>query len=95
MVLSDSSRISKREVAAQLATLSSPRMTLAAAGGFNAAESAPQSTVMELEQAVKTAERRALEKALKSAGGNRSVAARLLGISRRTLYNKLGEHGPD
>jgi DNA-binding NtrC family response regulator len=70
-----------------------PTLSLAAAGGFNAAESAPESTVVELEEAVNKAEKRALEKALKSAKGNRSVAARLLGISRRTLYNKLEEHG--
>lgn len=37
----------------------------------------------------KDAERQAVEEALEKAGGNRSVAARLLGISRRTLYNKL------
>lgn len=95
VVLADNPRISKREVAAQLTTLTSPKMSLAAAGGWSAAESAPQSSVMELEQAVKTAEKRALGKALKSANGNRSVAARLLGISRRTLYNKLEEHGLD
>ncbi|MFN0062983.1 MAG: sigma-54-dependent transcriptional regulator [Myxococcaceae bacterium] len=39
------------------------------------------------------AERRALEEALRRAGGNRTQAARVLGISRRTLYNKLGEYG--
>jgi two-component system response regulator AtoC len=93
VVMSDSPRISRRDVAAELSRLAVPSMSLAAAGGFNAAESAPQSTVMELEQAVRKAEKRALEKALKSANGNRSVAARLLGISRRTLYNKLEEHG--
>ncbi|HYI00040.1 helix-turn-helix domain-containing protein, partial [Hyalangium sp.] len=38
-------------------------------------------------------ERQALEDALKRAGDNRTLAARLLGISRRTLYNKLEEHG--
>ena len=38
-------------------------------------------------------ERGALEKALASARNNRTLAARLLGVSRRTLYNKLEEHG--
>ncbi|MFZ5444411.1 MAG: sigma-54-dependent transcriptional regulator [Myxococcota bacterium] len=37
----------------------------------------------------KDAERQAVEEALTKAGGNRSVAARILGVSRRTLYNKL------
>jgi two-component system response regulator AtoC len=92
VVLAESPRISKRAVATEVMKLATPHMSLAAAGGFNVAESAPQSTVVELEQAVRVAEKRALEKALKSAQGNRSVAARLLGISRRTLYNKLEEH---
>jgi DNA-binding NtrC family response regulator len=34
-----------------------------------------------------------LVEALARAGNNRALAARLLGISRRTLYNKLAEHG--
>jgi two-component system, NtrC family, response regulator AtoC len=42
---------------------------------------------------LRRAERRALEKALRKSGGNRTVAARILGVSRRTLYNKLEEHG--
>jgi two-component system response regulator AtoC len=37
----------------------------------------------------KDAERVAVEEALAKAKGNRSLAARLLGVSRRTLYNKL------
>ncbi len=41
----------------------------------------------------KDAERQAVEEALKKAAGNRSVAARLLGVSRRTLYNKLESLG--
>ena len=95
VVLSENPRISKRDVAAELGRLAMPTMSLAAAGGFNIAESAPQSTVVELNEAVRKAEKRALEKALKSARGNRSVAARLLGVSRRTLYNKLEEHALD
>jgi two-component system response regulator AtoC len=39
------------------------------------------------------AERDAVMAALQEAKGNRSAAARLLGISRRTFYNKLEEHG--
>jgi two-component system response regulator AtoC len=46
-----------------------------------------------LEDEVHAAERRALVRALRKTAGNRSLAARLLGISRRTLYNKLAEHG--
>ncbi|MFO0762105.1 MAG: sigma-54 dependent transcriptional regulator [Byssovorax sp.] len=42
---------------------------------------------------VQKAEREALVRALDRAGGKRQVAARILGISRRTLYNKLSEHG--
>jgi two-component system response regulator AtoC len=54
--------------------------------------SAEMSAVL-LGDAIKKAERRALEKALRKAGGNRTTAARILGISRRTLYYKLEEHG--
>lgn len=39
------------------------------------------------------AEREALASALSRAGNNRTLAARLLNVSRRTLYNKLSEHG--
>ena len=38
-------------------------------------------------------EREEIRNALERAGNNRSQAARLLGVSRRTLYNKLREHG--
>jgi DNA-binding NtrC family response regulator len=41
----------------------------------------------------RSAEKKALEEALSRARGNRTQAARLLGVSRRTLYNKLAEHG--
>jgi two-component system response regulator HydG len=39
-------------------------------------------------------ERRYILKVLQAAGGNKSLAAQTLGVSRRTLYRKLGEYGP-
>jgi DNA-binding NtrC family response regulator len=46
-----------------------------------------------LEEHRREAERAAVKEALTKARGNRALAARLLGISRRTLYNKLDELG--
>ena len=48
-----------------------------------------------LEQRRAQVEKDALLEALKRSGDNRTTAARILGISRRTLYNKLEEHGID
>ncbi|MBI5516750.1 MAG: sigma-54-dependent Fis family transcriptional regulator [Deltaproteobacteria bacterium] len=46
-----------------------------------------------LREALHKLEHRMLERALERAGGNRSEAARLLGIARPQLYTKLEEHG--
>jgi DNA-binding NtrC family response regulator len=46
-----------------------------------------------LEPQIRIAEKRAIERALVRANGNKMLAARLLEISRRSLYNKLKEHG--
>jgi len=51
------------------------------------------SSVRPLRHEVALAERAALSKALAQSHGNRTLAARLLGISRQTLYAKLEEHG--
>ncbi len=51
------------------------------------------SAVRPLKEDMRRSELRALTKALHSAKGNRALAARLLGVSRRTLYTKLEEHG--
>jgi transcriptional regulator of acetoin/glycerol metabolism len=39
------------------------------------------------------AERKAIERALRYTGGNRSHAARLLGIHRSGLHQKMRAHG--
>ncbi len=53
----------------------------------------PASGAASLGERREEAERRAVQEALQRAGGNRTLAARLLGVSRRTLYNKLAELG--
>jgi two-component system response regulator AtoC len=91
VVLAAAPRISESDVTRELGRQSG------AIGFAEASGLAPQisleSSVMDLALALRKAERRAIEKALKSASGNRNLAARLLGISRRSLYYKLGEHG--
>lgn len=52
-----------------------------------------EADVMPLDMEVRAAEKKALERALTVAKHNRSLAARLLGVSRSTLYAKLEEHG--
>jgi two-component system response regulator AtoC len=54
---------------------------------------AESTTVLPLDMEVRAAEKKALERALVVAKHNRSLAARLLGVSRSTLYAKLEEHG--
>jgi two-component system NtrC family response regulator len=46
-----------------------------------------------LQEAVRDAERRAVERAWAESGANVSRASRLLGVSRPTLYKLLREHG--
>lgn len=54
---------------------------------------APANMPISLQQAVQDAERKAIQQALLITGGNRTQAAALLGIGRRTLYDKLDEYG--
>ncbi|HEY3254894.1 MAG TPA: sigma 54-interacting transcriptional regulator [Polyangiaceae bacterium] len=60
-----------------------------------AGETLHSSAVRPLKEEMRRTELRALKKALMSAKGNRALAARMLGVSRRTLYTKLEEHGID
>jgi len=48
---------------------------------------------LNLDERRRQTELSALQDALKESRNNRTVAARLLGVSRRTLYTKLEEHG--
>ena len=46
-----------------------------------------------LDDSRRESERSAIDRALSRTGGNRTAAARVLGISRRTLYNKMKDLG--
>jgi two-component system response regulator AtoC len=79
VVLSDGDELTAKDIERELLRYSA----VPAAGG-------PPGT---LEASRLDAEKAALVAALAQARNNRSLAARLLGISRRTLYHKLEEHG--
>jgi DNA-binding NtrC family response regulator len=82
VVLATGETIDADEVSAELPA---GRRPAAGAG----AEAQPRT----LEQMVQETIKEALVTTLQRCNNNRSQAARVLGISRRTLYNKLREHG--
>jgi DNA-binding NtrC family response regulator len=85
IVLSGSDAPSADDVKREL----SREQQISPVGGGAAAEPAAGT----LDDRRASAERAAVEEALQKAKGNRSLAARLLGVSRRTLYNKLAALG--
>jgi two-component system response regulator AtoC len=88
VVLSDGPELSGEDVARELARQPGlmPGPTAAPAQ-----PTGPEARTLDSQR--KDTEKQALVDALRRAGDNRTLAARLLGISRRTLYNKLEEHG--
>lgn len=93
VILGEGPLISREAVEYELASLAS----FDTQSALSRSPAKPQScsTILPLEEEMQRTERKALERALKRSGGNRSRAARLLGISRRTFYNKLAEHNLD
>jgi DNA-binding NtrC family response regulator len=57
------------------------------------AEPPPDEPGLTLREALARTEKALIQRALERAGGNRSEAARLLGIGRTQLYAKMEEHG--
>ncbi|HEX8793628.1 MAG TPA: sigma-54 dependent transcriptional regulator [Polyangiaceae bacterium] len=80
VVLSDGPTLGVADVERELSPQGSPVAESASAPGS-------------LDAARKESEREAVRSALAKAGGNRTVAARILGLSRRGLYYKLEELG--
>jgi two-component system response regulator AtoC len=95
-VLSDGPEITVSDVARELARRTRPALDpVAAASGNSPATCGLDPSLDDQRQ---HAEREAVLRALSRSGNNRTLAARLLGVSRRTLYNKLvrlGLNDPD
>lgn len=87
IVFTDADTIGERDVDKELA-----RIRSATAGKEVAAEE-PRSDRGSLAERRLDAEREAVLDALRRAGQNRTRAARLLGVSRRTLYKRLDALG--
>jgi two-component system response regulator AtoC len=86
IVLSDGPTITSVDVEREIARETPGRVSVTPS-------SASATGVTSLESQVRESERQALLTALQRARNNRTQAARLLGVSRRTLYNRLEEHG--
>jgi DNA-binding NtrC family response regulator len=54
-----------------------------------------ETILFSLGMTVDEVQKRMIEGTLRSCNGNKAAAARMLGITRRTLYNKLIKHGMD
>ena len=78
--------------AVRQATLPPPGEPLAAAGDAAAADGARGETA-HTDRPLAEVEREHILATLRSAGGNKAAAARILGVDRKTLYRKLGEYG--
>jgi two-component system response regulator AtoC len=101
VVMSEGNKIREEDVRAELGRQvrfstqpGTGGASLTAARGRLPTENSHQpSMVGPLDAEMRAAEKKAIERALRHAGGNRTLAARLLGVSRSTLYLKLEEHG--
>ena len=92
VVLADGSTIAAADVEREL-TKSAKPSDRPASPVQPAGSTAGASADLSLDARRRESEKEALLKALAQSGNNRTRAARLLEVSRRTLYNKLREHG--
>jgi transcriptional regulator with GAF, ATPase, and Fis domain len=92
VVLADGERVMRADVERELSRVPSS-MSRGPAGTDSFPPGGTTGARLSLDVRRKETERETLVKALAQVGNNRTRAARLLEVSRRTLYNKLKEHG--
>ncbi len=92
VVLAGGDEIDASHVEASLSSLRGSRGATAEPSNEPASVDDGSTDVVTLEEAVRRAEASAITAALRRAAGNRLQAAKLLRVSRATLYNKLHEH---
>jgi DNA-binding NtrC family response regulator len=85
--------IDRPNLPAQVTSADGPSATPSADGRVALDETPAPTETVTLRDAVAQLERRMIERALLRANGNRSEAARQLGIGRPQLYAKMDEHG--
>jgi DNA-binding NtrC family response regulator len=71
------------------------RVRRADTGGLSPAPSTPAPRSGNLRSILAETERQVIVEALRNAGGNKSKAAKILGIHRTSLYEKMRTHGLD
>jgi DNA-binding NtrC family response regulator len=86
---SDSQRIEAPHIAQVLRDAGIERLPPAPQPPVAATASGPQQVLRPLAEQVAEVERRAIAAALEATGGNKVAAAKLLGISRAKLYERL------
>jgi len=87
----DSSLITERDLQMSMSTSTAPATAAVAAKPAEASRSATDANP----DLLSTAQAEQIRRVLREAGGNKAAAARLLGVSRRSLYRWLERLGPD
>ena len=94
VVLSDHEHITRGDIERELGRGVLPiEASVAVPGGTSAGLT--EGSGARLDEQRRKSEVEAIQEALRATHGNRTKAAQVLGVSRRTLYNKLQEHGID
>jgi DNA-binding NtrC family response regulator len=89
MVMSDASAIEERDLPLRIVNWRGEAEELCDAPSEGPAK--PMNSA--IQDLADRTERKMIEEALRATGGNRTRAAQILGISRKTLFNKMAAHG--